>query len=686
MIHQEVHPGARQALELVLAGKSREAEGLVDDALLDAPSQPDLVAAKGTLLCYAGQEVEAIDYLSRSTESELAAKLSAMLQAHFHARIKLAEKKGRKDAAAQKHLAQIEQILPTTTVLVGVSLTACLIVKNEEGNLRRCLDSLKGTADEIVVIDTGSTDATVQIAESFGAKIGHFAWTNDFAQARNESLKLATGDWILWIDADEELTADSKANLEKALVRPHFGGFAVEIVNYTADNNDASTYVHSPIRLFRRMPKTEFTGRIHEQVVPSIHRQGLPWAYLQGVRLLHHGYRPGEMESKGKVERTVSMLEREVLESPQDPFHWFNLANAYTSAGRWPEAEHAARRCAKLPADAGVCGPLNYQLLTNALLAQDKLDQAIEVCDQADAKGCGGILNEFERANVLMRKGDIYAALEAADRCIAAEWQADTPGDYGIYTYKRYIVRGQILALFQRYMEALEMFDRSLAVHPSYGPALYSKGATLEKLGDPKGALEAFLKGREDGSVWQICTKAAARVCMHMGLPRQAATFYQEAWQAEPADTDCWVGWAEAANAWGDVETIVNAYESFCSQNEPTVEILINWGRALQASGQLEKAMACYTEAIKRDGTNGNAYFNCGDLLYQMGQYQDAAHLYENGLRHAPMHAEGWFVLGNALAQMGLDEAAKIAYGQVLGINPRHSAARHNLEQLLPAA
>ena len=94
-----------------------------------------------------------------------------------------------------------------------VKLSLCMIAKNEEKYLGRCLASVRGVVDEIILVDTGSTDRTAEIAQSFGARVGHHAWQDDFSEARNASLELATGDWILALDADEELAPASRERL-----------------------------------------------------------------------------------------------------------------------------------------------------------------------------------------------------------------------------------------------------------------------------------------------------------------------------------------------------------------------------------------------------------------------------------------------------------------------------------------
>src|SRR5205823_939340 len=146
---------------------------------------------------------------------------------------------------------------------------------------------------------------------------------------------------------------------------------------FTSDTDDEQKYVHHAVRLFRR-DGVAFSGRIHEQITPSLEALGLPWAHLPGFQILHHGYRPSAMAARGKIQRTTELLEKEVRKNPRDPFHWFNLANAYTVAERWPEAEHAARMCLRhMPADAEY-GALNYQFLSTALAHQGREMEAIK--------------------------------------------------------------------------------------------------------------------------------------------------------------------------------------------------------------------------------------------------------------------------------------------------------------------
>lgn len=673
------HPVADQVSDLILRGQANEARALLSSALSAEPENPDLIAANGLILAFAGEEEAAAALLPSAGKNKCAVKLETILTDHFACRLKLAARKQKKDPTATAFLAN-------RTSSADIRISACLIAKNEEKHLGRCLTSIRKVVDEIVVVDTGSTDATIQIAKSFGAKVSHFAWSDDFAAARNESLKHATGDWILWIDADEELTESSLAAVERAIVRPHFGGFAIEIVNFTDDTSQDAQYVHRPIRLFRNLPGVKFEGRIHEQVAPSIAAQELPWAHLPGAKLLHYGYRPSEMVERGKVDRTVKLIGKVLAETPEDAFQWFNLANAYTSANDFQSCEQAARQCVKYLKDGDSMGALSYQLWSNSLLKLNRPSDALKACTEADRRGFGGLLNEFEKANALLSLGLLEEALEAANRCLAMDWPKDMTGDVGIADFKRYIVRGQILALKGELTEAVAMFDRALRANPTYGPAIYSRAATLEKAGDLEGALNGFLAGQENPAVGALCVKGAGRVCMQLGLPKRSFELYREAWRRDNQDEETWVGWVTGAETCGDPAAIVEAYATYAEQFKPTGDMLVNWGRALDAMGDVDRAATCFREAIEREPNNANAHFNLGDLFYKLEAFVEACDAYQAGLKIEPASANGWFVLGNALARLGLLSGAEMSYLQALAIRPDYREARLNLETICQKA
>ncbi|HLH52262.1 MAG TPA: glycosyltransferase [Verrucomicrobiae bacterium] len=205
-----------------------------------------------------------------------------------------------------------------------VRLTLALIVKNEERCLARCLESIRGAVDEIVVADTGSSDGTVSIAKQFGARIFHFAWTNDFSAARNFALDQATGDWILVLDADEYASKELASEICSFVTgRPSVG--RLKIISEFKRNSQllrSQTFVS---RLFPRGAR--FEGRIHEQLVSSLPRKN-----LKG-ELWHDGY----LETS-KSDRNVKLLQEQLRSSPDNSYFLFQLALEYTSLNRPEQA------------------------------------------------------------------------------------------------------------------------------------------------------------------------------------------------------------------------------------------------------------------------------------------------------------------------------------------------------------
>lgn len=219
-------------------------------------------------------------------------------------------------------------------------ISLCMIVKNEERFLQGCLESCKEVVDEMIIVDTGSTDRTVEIAESFGAKVVHHAWNDDFSEARNVSLAYATGDWALWLDADEEIAPESRVAYRNAVdtAPAEIGAYMVMFRNWltTPDRNGGGEMaVHHACRLFRRVPGVKFEGRIHEQNLRSVQALGFSYLKRDDLILDHYGYSGEIMSSRNKHERFIRMLHREVDECPDEGFrhfHLFNLGNAYFTA------------------------------------------------------------------------------------------------------------------------------------------------------------------------------------------------------------------------------------------------------------------------------------------------------------------------------------------------------------------
>jgi glycosyltransferase involved in cell wall biosynthesis/Tfp pilus assembly protein PilF len=211
-------------------------------------------------------------------------------------------------------------------------LTVCLITKNEEKFLAQCLRSVTDVAQQIVVVDTGSTDRTVEIAKEFNAQVHHFAWNDDFSAARNEALRHATGDWVLSLDADEELLPEHQATLLREIQVQDVMGYRLPIIDKGKEREGRN---HVP-RLFRNAPGLFFVGRVHEQVFSSAAARGEEWGMRSAIgetALLHHGYLKEVMVSRDKIARNLRLLQLALEDMPGDTNLVMNLGLELVRSG-----------------------------------------------------------------------------------------------------------------------------------------------------------------------------------------------------------------------------------------------------------------------------------------------------------------------------------------------------------------
>ncbi len=224
-------------------------------------------------------------------------------------------------------------------------LAVCIIARNEQERLRGCLDSVAPIASQIVLVDTGSTDETAQVASRYGAEVHHFRWCDDFAAARNESLRHARGEWILYLDADEQLDAESARQLRALLQQqpPQVGGLLCTIVSpHRVGSGGRETHRGAYPRLFRNYgyPRLAFRGRVHEQITPAIIECGGAIIHSPIV-IQHHGYDIPPEQLEAKVRRNYHLLIQHVQEEPLNAYAWFQLAQTLARMQLFAEAERA---------------------------------------------------------------------------------------------------------------------------------------------------------------------------------------------------------------------------------------------------------------------------------------------------------------------------------------------------------
>ncbi|WP_171056270.1 tetratricopeptide repeat-containing glycosyltransferase family 2 protein [Paenibacillus sinopodophylli] len=412
-------------------------------------------------------------------------------------------------------------------------ISLCMIVKDEEHHLPSCLQSVQGIVDEIVVVDTGSTDRTVAIAEQYGARVVLAEWEHDFAKARNAGLEVAQGEWILFLDADEELDAHSGRQL-RAEASLLVEGLFLQIWNVVgAGDDERGGTVHPVLRMFRRDPEIRFEGSIHEQIAASILRKW-PQAVFQltEVKIIHYGYRQDVVIQKNKLRRNMELLERAVQQEPNNGFHRYNIGVEYLRAGMPGKALEAFRHARRQPGFEQLSyAHLVVKYEVRSLLALSEWVEAAEIA-RIGAEHFSDYPDLFHYEGLsLAQCGQLREAARAAEKALqigAAPQHYHT--EDGIGTYRTSYMLGRFREGLLDTPGVIEAYIAALRFHSTLMPPLYRLCIYLRVVGEEArlaSILEAKLVCRSEDAVIKVadimlacgcCEAAKAWVRWHAAL------------------------------------------------------------------------------------------------------------------------------------------------------------------------
>ena len=394
-------------------------------------------------------------------------------------------------------------------------VSVCMIAKNEEDHIGRCLASVKGIADQIVLVDTGSTDKTVEIAKEHGAEVYYFEWNDNFSDARNKALEYARGDWVLSLDADEELSADSQKKLAADMSTSNVLGYRIPICNLH-ESDDSVTYVP---RLFRNAPALFFVGRVHEQIYASVIARKAEWvmdAVLGTAKIMHHGYDPGLVKRRQKIKRNLRLLERAIEEMPNESALVMNYGLDLVNDGRLEDGLVQYRRAFRLmephPADV-VLPEVRERLMTIYgvhLLRAERFEEVVEVMTSRLAKDCGPTASlHFLAGAALMKLGRDAEAIPQLNDCLEKRHEPTlTPPCQQIFKGGPRHLLAECFSKLEQHEDAERSFKEALDEDPEstgllhdYAYFLHQRKQSLEALQ----VLHSVLgKGIDDLRIWHL--------------------------------------------------------------------------------------------------------------------------------------------------------------------------------------
>ncbi len=353
-------------------------------------------------------------------------------------------------------------------------ISACLIAKNEEKWIGECLEHLKPLVSEMIVVDTGSTDRTMEIAREKGARVSQIKWENDFAKARNASLEKATQRWILIIDPDERISARDFAKMKSLCESKDVMAYSFKTRNYSR-NSAASGYrpcsgeyeeergypgyFESPkARLFQNIPSTRFVGSVHELVESTITGRIVE----SDIPFHHYGNTPEVEAEKQKKTFYQNQGQKKIKENPTDWKAFFELGVEYLGAGEFLKASKQLERARDFkPRDPLILTNLGYAYMEAGLY--EKAEATLKECLMSDPQYHDALLN---LGVTEMRKQRWPQAVQVFESLVRKHPQS----------FLAYRNKGLAQAHLKDFQGAAKSFERALGIFPQFTDARVDLG------------------------------------------------------------------------------------------------------------------------------------------------------------------------------------------------------------------
>ncbi|WP_077624194.1 glycosyltransferase family 2 protein [Sediminibacillus massiliensis] len=351
--------------------------------------------------------------------------------------------------------------------MINPGLSVCMIIYNEEVNLKRCLSSIKNIADEIVIVDTGSTDNSIEVAKSFQALVISHEWGEDFSAARNLALEKATKEWILVMDADEVLQDDQ---ITTYMENNDVDGYFVRFINFYGQYEENSFFIDYACRLFRNHPSIRFQGLIHEEVTTSLKAYG--WQIGNSDITLHHyGYLHTNEEKQKKHERNLSIIKKALTENTKDSRLNYALGVEYMQAEKYEDAYRIFTKLLTTLPPSTDFAPDIVLKTAHLLRFFQKSEEALTLVKQ-------GLLHypDFAdlhdaKAEILLELHQYLAAIQSLQQSCSCPVRSTYSSQAGAGSFRTLYHLGQAHEKLLDIESAVHYYQESLNKAPTYKPA-----------------------------------------------------------------------------------------------------------------------------------------------------------------------------------------------------------------------
>ena len=542
------------------------------------------------------------------------------------------------------------------------SISLCMIVKNEEKFLPQCLESVKDYVDEMIIVDTGSTDRTVEIAQSFGAKIYHHPWENNFSKHRNQSISYATGDWLFFIDADEKLDKETVHLLREAVTKTDAAAISVFLRSYL----DGGSYYNESIspRLFKNGIGFHYAGFVHNQ--PRF--KGKP--DMHPVVIWHYGYDLNPEQREQKHQRSMKLLLKQAKQFPDDAPTRHHLSMTYFAMKEWEKAIKEAKKTIELIEkkklkDAGYSW--TYYVLVGSLLVLDRLDEAQEWAEKG--------LRFYDKSpdlfywltEISFKKKNFVKVIEYGKEFFRLKKLVkEKPEEFGMIVFETInrewkMCRNMGYAYFslKDKENAIHFLKKAVETAPDSDKDALKQEAGLNciRFNKPQDAIY-FLEGLpKDRREYMEGLMALASTYEKLNLLQKADGLYQSLENSLPEDYGIPFKRGLALMRLGNIKEAKHCFERSVELNPGHVDSLINWGLAFENLGQKEMAVEKYLAALALDPDSAKGNLNLGLFYFKQSDYARAREYLKKCMADFPENVYLCLALSKACLETGEIEA-----------------------------
>ncbi|MFZ5979605.1 MAG: tetratricopeptide repeat protein, partial [Candidatus Zixiibacteriota bacterium] len=575
-----------------------------------------------------------------------------------------------------------------------VSVSACLMVKDEEELLPGCLDSVRDWVEEIIVVDTGSSDRTVEIARSYGAKIFHQPWEGNFSKHRNYSIEQATSDWIFIIDADERLCREDVPQLLRLLRQSASPVIAINVYNLYRDKNQSVTFLPSE-RFFKRNLNLRYHGIVHNQLkIPP----DIP-ILRAGIKLQHLGYDLSPDKMAKKMARSRALLEKQLEENPDNTFALFNLAQLHRSGSHGFDLENAPLVLKWAGRAVALTDPTKREERHLHLMCLDQLAWThfyLKEYNRALEYGQRALKIKPDYLDPLLLLGHIYCQMrefETAFKCYREYLEVQARFDEARETEPIILLHvdsranafysmGVMAEMSGDLVQAKEYYQETLKVNPDFLEANTLLGNILLKENNLAEAEKYFRRHLETGNKIKDAALQLAFIKQQQKDFDGAARYYQRVLDEYPEDREVLTRYGEFCLEAGHDAQAVKLFQKAAGQGEPTVNLEKKLAKTYLKTGRYNEAIELYRQLLQRHKETAEFLYDLGNCYYKTDNFAEAEQYYLKTLEIEPGMADAYRNLGLARARQNRPREAIVALERFIELNPNQHEILHIIGDL----